>query len=515
MSQFSLDDPLLSVRNSYQKIRNSLLVAKERSLQEISMIMGANRSGFVFVNDSVGNFLYTYSAIDLANSIGLGRELTTRLCDLNGMYDSNFLCEETIASEALKKFERKGVDVLPILRNKRIVGYLEVKTLLELLSYSGPLKIEKEKDDKADSIFSKENMTITLLHDLRTPLMVIQGSCRSARELTKDLPLLARRLELIVAAGNKISTYVDDILDANKARHINDISKQEESVESIVCESIASVSSISNDRNQTLSSNVGEIVAMVDRKLLERCVTNLISNAAKYSGRDSSISVAAEVLESVNSEDLNTLRIIVSDTGAGIDEKLQSSVFDKFFQEEGSNRSSYHKGVGLGLHIANEFAKAHGGKLYLDNDRGSGCHFVLELPDCVTSVADKSGDVSKSNCKSLLVVEDNQDLQQYLSQLLSRNGYEVNVASCGVEALRKIQNSNFDLVLSDINLPNLDGIDLLIGARESQNNLPFVLMTGFLSSYTERLGSVESAGLSSVEKPLNFKNLLGIVESHF
>ena len=222
------------------------------------------------------------------------------------------------------------------------------------------------------------------------------------------------------------------------------------------------------------------------------------------------------------------IEFAISDTGIGIAQERQSAIFEEFSQADESTARKFG-GTGLGLAISRQLAKLMGGTISLQSEIGKGTTFFVTLPvqsvgtDKETIVENRLDQpidqISAANPRKILVVEDNQINQQLIKSVLEKYGHEYVVTQDGleaIEALEKARNSEqlFELVLMDIEMPNLDGIETTKQIRAkglSSSRLPIIAMTA--NAYEQDIQDALAAGMQAhLAKPLNVVKLLALLD---
>lgn len=277
----------------------------------------------------------------------------------------------------------------------------------------------------------------------------------------------------------------------------------------------------------------------MDRDMWEKVVMNLLSNALKFTF-EGAVSVRVAPVPGGGA------RLTVKDTGAGIPQQELSKIFQRFHRVEGA-RSRSHEGTGIGLALAHELVKLHGGEIQVKSEEGRGTEFTVTLrggrehlpaehvvaqpPDAASIVRNAAAyldealqwlpyesqpvaSVAAKSSARVLVADDNSDLRAFLASLLAPH-YDVEVAADGREALAAVRARKPDLVLSDVTMPNLDGLSLVRALRDdsSTRTLPVIL----LSARAGQEASLEglSAGADDyLAKPFTSQELLARVRTH-
>ena len=283
-------------------------------------------------------------------------------------------------------------------------------------------------------------------------------------------------------------------------------------------------------------SSVNELNSFFDQDKVEKIIFNLLSNAFKFTPEKGKIDVLVEFLMSADTDiPLNELNaesyivITVKDTGIGIPYEKQDKIFERFFSED-ANKKLINKGTGIGLSLVNEFVKLHKGKIVLNSEPGKGSVFsiylplildlsvaekipVVSKPDYETSLIEKEelldSALEKSDTKKplILLVEDNEDFLFYLKDNLKMN-YSIIEAQNGLEGWKLAQQRIPDLIVTDIMMPEMDGIELCKNIKSDKNtsHIPVILLTGRTSN-KKRVESFELGADDYITKPFSFEIL--------
>ena len=361
---------------------------------------------------------------------------------------------------------------------------------------------------------AKDHFLATLSHELRMPLTPVLLSV-SALEGRADIPEDVReQLYMIRRNVTLESRLIDDLLDLTR------VTQGKLTIDPCrVCGRDLLGRAIEIVRELAVRKGVQiELVAAVERcevmgdpRRLKQLFWNLLSNAIKFTPSGGRITVR------VTQEPGGTMRIEVADTGIGIEPEKVPLLFNAF--EQGSTKiTRQFGGLGLGLAIVRAITELHGGHVWAEsNGMGHGSTFVVELPLAVEGLglpayperveepeAPAAGLVCLKH-QHLLLVEDHHDTAHLMARLLRNLGYEVSVANSVAAARSLASEYQFDLLVSDIGLPDESGIELMRHVRQ-EYKLPGIALTGF---GTERdRAEILAAGFSEVlVKPVDFKQL--------
>ncbi len=224
---------------------------------------------------------------------------------------------------------------------------------------------------------------------------------------------------------------------------------------SVLDTALESVRPLLDMRHQTVSvsRSAADCFVAGDEVRLCQVISNLLTNASKYSGEGSKIDVSLEPGES-------TAQLYVRDAGIGIDPQMLPQVFDVFLQGD-RTLDRAHDGLGIGLTVVKHLVEMHGGTVRArSGGLGKGSEFRIELPCVAAPLAAKGAGTEPSRAatrRRVLVVEDNRDAGESLREVLSMHGHGVEVVHDGAAALARLEEFAADVVLMDIGLPRMDG----------------------------------------------------------
>ena len=339
------------------------------------------------------------------------------------------------------------------------------------------LKKEKELSDLRTTFL--ENIA----HEIRTPVTLINGHLDLAMEKSSLAQEPKKHLQQALSNSQRILSNADEILELLKLEK-GELPLKEEEIQLNTLfqrlfysfESLAEIKGVKLLFESTIDD---QIACKIDSGRLEKILSNYVSNAIKFSPENGQITFHA----SIQDESLN---VWVKDEGPGIPDAELKKVFQRFYQ---STQNKNVGGIGVGLSIAKEYAESLGGSVLAKNENGM--VFSVTIPistyktELKTAVApttkEKESPLTKLNLDEMpeiLIVEDNPEMNAYLSQILSTN-FSCESAFNGIEALQKVQNKNYQLILSDVMMPQMDGVELKQKVNELENykTVPFIFVT--------------------------------------
>jgi signal transduction histidine kinase/CheY-like chemotaxis protein len=381
------------------------------------------------------------------------------------------------------------------------------------------LQREQEARDAAEKANQlKDEFLATLSHELRNPLNVILGYS----ELLLRLPEIQQSMRLTRMAdalrrnAQSQSQLINDLLDLSRLQR-GKISLNHEpvSLAAIIDNAVETVRADASAKGVDLRLNVGDQLLLVDgdRLRLQQIAWNVLNNAVKFTPSGGSIEISL-------SSDIDHGVLVVKDTGQGIDPRFLPHVFEMFRQADGSNRRR-HGGLGIGLALVKQLVQLHGGSITAESDGpGEGARFTVRLPLMrdreLVAIGSSAGAVELNLLSetSFLIVDDSEDTIAMLTDLLKVSGANVRTATNGADALRIAEDNEFDVILSDISMPEMDGFEFLQRLRQinGREHVPVIAITGF-----GRSGDIErarAAGFySHLTKPLNLQALAEVLKA--
>ena len=365
---------------------------------------------------------------------------------------------------------------------------------------------------------TKENFLANMSHEIRTPLSGILGFTN----LLQKRPLDETSAEFVTSiqrSGENLMTIINDILDLSKIEAgmmritpgIFSINGLLDSIETLFSERV-------KEKKLTISSKVDASIPdtlVGDATRLTQILVNLIGNAIKFTHQGT---VSIEVYNKEQSENRITLGFKITDTGIGIDKEKLTEVFERFNQGEDSTTRNYG-GTGLGLSIVKRLILLQEGDIEVSSEQGKGTTFNFYIPYGISKEqlnAVPSADIShfkdiSNTALKVLVVDDNAINQSLMKHLLSQWNIDFDIASNGLEAVEYLRKKECDLVLMDLQMPQMDGYTAVQEIREILKlDIPIIAMTAHaLPGERERC---LSRGMNEyISKPIKEEELFKLI----
>lgn len=390
---------------------------------------------------------------------------------------------------------------------------LDIADLKKIEEDLAVAKLTAEEANRAKSEFLA-NMS----HEIRTPMTVFLGAIEHLLQIDQ-IPEHRPLLEMSEQSAQRLRLLIDAILDLSRieARGM-EIEEAEFDIRNCLGSAVALFALAAREKNLTLETDVGADVPLRvvgDAVKLGQVLINLIGNALKFTHE-------GEVRVSVLRRS-DTLEFAVADTGIGIPEDKQHLLFQSFSQTDSSFQRRYG-GSGLGLAISKGLVQLMGGQINVQSREGSGSVFTFTLPLKFASENQSNASaetpteepVRENPFARILLAEDDPSIQKVMLILLDRDGWRTESALTGSEAFEKWQGGDFDLILMDLQMPEMDGIETTraIRERESKEKKRICIIGLTAHAQQEIKDDCLLAGMDSVlTKPIKAKDLYASIEA--
>jgi signal transduction histidine kinase/CheY-like chemotaxis protein len=522
-------------------------------LGRLEDLLGADAAAILLVTED-GNYLTGRAAIGLEEEarvrVPMGQGVAGQIAVNRAPVIVDDLSKVEVVSSILATHARSLVGA-PLISEDKVIGVIHVETLephnftaddlnlLQLAADRVALAIEHARLYEAElrarieaetANRTKDEFLATISHELRSPLNSILGWVTLLREGGLHEEAANRALETIERSARSQNRIIGDLLDVSRIINgqldLNVRVMEPAPVIEAGVEAVRPAADAKGIRLQVrLDQKTGPIVGDSDR--LQQVVWNLVSNAIKFTPRNGTVKVRLERADS-------RAVVKVSDTGVGISPKFLPLVFDRFRQADSSSTRS-QGGLGLGLAIVRHLVELHGGEVHAYSEGvGKGATFVVELPLRINRTAALYERTSSSAAAlpgvkldtppaleglRILVVDDESETRDLVSEILSRYEADVMTAASAVEALRILRASSEwrpDVLISDIEMPGADGYELMRWVRalprEYGPQVPAVALTAH-ARVEDRMKALAAGFQTHVPKPVEAAELLTVLGS--
>lgn len=396
------------------------------------------------------------------------------------------------------------------------VRFREKEEQLAALRLLEEEKREAERQREFDQLRVKFLTNVS--HEFRTPVSLIVGPLDQLLSQETN-PAKIRRLDTIRRNARRLLHLVNELLDFRSLEEKESrlLATEGDLILFLkeVTESFRDLS-LRKQINFQFRSALRSYFTEFDKEKIERIMFNLLSNAFKFTQRGGDVSVS--ILHIPGTDEGVLIRL--SDSGIGIEQRKKEQIFEPFFQAE-QNPEILNQGSGVGLSIVREFVKMHNGSIEVESIEGKGTVFTLHLrlqqigagqlpeeepkePEYEKKEDQIQGEAVIASLPEILLVEDNEDFRFYLKDSL-KDHYKVVEASNGKEGWQKVLSAHPKIVISDISMPYLSGVDLCkkIKADKRTSHIPVVLLTA-ITGEDEQLTALSGGADDYVTKPCNF-----------
>lgn len=412
-----------------------------------------------------------------------------------------------------QKYDENGRVVSVLLANRDFTE--EKKRELEQEEALRQEKIKAEKANEAKSIF-----LFNMSHDIRTPMNAIVGySQLMKKELTN--PKLIHYQEMIEQSSKLLLSIINNVLDMARVEsgkmELDENYEVIGNITQLVCSAFAAEASRKNIEFNIIV-NVEHKHIIVDSTKMQEILSNLISNAIKYTSAGGKVTIDTKELP-YDKEGYVLIQTKVSDTGIGMSEEFLPSLFELFTRERNTTLSKI-PGTGLGMAIVKNFVDLMNGSIEVESELGKGSTFTITIPHKIANKDYTNRNIKDSNeCdidfmgKRILLAEDNELNAEITTTILSEMGFEVKAVEDGIFCVNEIQHqpaNTYDLILMDIQMPNMDGYKATHCIRRllqpEKANIPIIAMSA--NAFEEDKKKAFDVKMNDyITKPIDFQKM--------
>lgn len=395
-----------------------------------------------------------------------------------------------------------------------------IKLIIKRTEQKHTAEINQLNESKEKEMHEAKIKFFTMIaHEIRTPVSLIIGPLEKIMRSTPALPDTVRDdLNIIDRNSQRLLFLVNQLLDFRKVEQEEMVMKfARHNIHQLLQAVCERFESFITQHGATLEVNYppASFTAVVDSEAITKLVSNLLTNASKYT-KD-------KVMLSCDTQpELQTFTIRVTDNGIGIDKKNQQMIFQPFYQAMDNK-----PGTGIGLSIVKSIVESHRGRIEVESEPGAGSSFLITLPteqpeECFqeTSLATKEqpempkdllneapSTAIHTSKPMMLIVEDNQEMLNFLSVSFCER-YTILMAENGLEALEKLKDNNVTLIISDWMMPHMDGVTFCKAVRTNPNtsHIPFILLTAKTDTHS-KIEGMDCGADVYIEKPFSMQYL--------
>lgn len=388
------------------------------------------------------------------------------------------------------------------------------------------IRLERLKNKEEQAFYARKIEFFTVMaHEIRTPLSLIIAPLEKLLASNSMQGEEREQLSVMDENAERLMGLVNQLLDFRRIESdAYEIRKEEMEIVSAVQAIYSRFSAIPYQKNIEfrLSTSISSRMVEADPEVVDKILSNLLINAFKFARSRVAMSVQIEH-HAPAAQDF--LCISVEDDGIGIPEENIRNIFTKFFTTAKGNHE-YHNlgGSGIGLALASSLAEKHGARISVKSEEGVRTIFRLELPLSEARAASLSTTVSshisepetanRPGLPTVLLVEDDLAIRDFLKQRFHAEGYNTETASNGREAMKILEDGEVDLIISDWMMTEMDGVEFCRELKSdlSYSHIPFVMLTARGSREAEILG-IETGADAFIMKPFKWKHLVAVARN--
>ncbi|MDB5288643.1 MAG: hypothetical protein JWR05_3592 [Mucilaginibacter sp.] len=498
----------------------------EEQLTMLSLVASRTTSG-VIINNSEGKVEWVNNAFEKITGYSLGDVRDKHLGDsLKGeLTDVSIITKARELSQQMQSFEvdlliyRKDgqplwisvINSVIMADDGKVDKYIEV-----IIDITSKKKAEMEliaaKEEALQLSRAKDMFISVMSHEIRTPLNAVIGM---SHLLLNDNPLPSQtdNLSILKFSAENLMSLINDVLDFTKIETGNiELEKGKVDLRDMANSIAASMQYKAVENKIYLKQSIDETVPLLvigDRARLTQILLNLVSNSVKFTSKGG-VNIDLKVIE--DNEKNVRIRFAVSDTGIGIANNKLNTIFESFKQAEADTTRNYG-GTGLGLAISKRLIELHDSRINVDSVLGQGSTFwfTITFNKIEDNTINDNNKVETELNINVLVVDDNQINRLLINKVLKKWGANADFAENGIEAIEKLeQHKNFDVVLMDIHMPLMGGLEATDIIRSKSEpyfqKLPIIALTA--SVLSNQMGQIEDAGMNDyILKPFDPKTL--------
>jgi len=427
---------------------------------------------------------------------------------------ANQMAESAVPLRVVMPGERFGEEQRRVLTGKLSNKVAELEAALsESRDKEIRLRQTMEETIKAEQALEESNKHLlrknqeiqsfyhTVSHELKTPLT-------SAREFISILvdglagPLNKTQQEYLGIARescNRLRICIDDLMDATRLETGKlSLDMKPGSLATLIRQLVVILGPVAARKQIILHEEVQSDLPNFpfDENRLMQVLANLVNNALKHTPENGRVTITAGEAP----EHPGSIQVCINDTGCGIAPAEAERIFERLYQVP-LNDGGSPQGVGLGLYICRELVQSHGGKIWVESELGHGSTFSFVIPK-----------EQASEAIHVLFVDDEARMRDLMRRALERQGFQVTTAEDGAVALEKMRQELPEVVITDLEMPNTDGVETLRQIRKNWGLLPVIILTGFPDTEIMRR-AMEFSPFTLLAKPCPTEQLIETIRS--
>lgn len=396
------------------------------------------------------------------------------------------------------------------------------KMEIEKMRKRNRIKMEREQNRKEHEFYKQKiDFFTSMAHEIRTPLSLIIAPLEKLIRTNHWKPEVKEQLTIMDENSNRLLSLTNQLLDFRRMESdVYKIHPEKIEVVSLVHNLFSRFSSISYQKGIqfSISEKINRLEVKADPEALTKILSNLLINAFKFTRTRVEICINKPFTKDKHS----FFSISVEDDGIGIPEEDIQHVFEKFYQvSSGTHEYSNLGGNGIGLALAKTLAEKHQGSLSVKSEQNVRTVFTVNIPFVPLETSaikpdEKQEEIveNKEKKPAILIVEDDPSLLDFICKSIKETGFKSFKAKNGKEALALLDKNNIDLIISDVMMPEMDGLQFCKQIKEDMNysHIPLMLLTARANMEVEIEG-IESGADAYITKPFKWKHVLAVVHN--
>ena len=395
------------------------------------------------------------------------------------------------------------------------ISYKDGKALQGILRDITERKEMEEQLRQTQKLESIGNLAAGIAHDFNNILTVIQGNAQMAETEIGEDNIAQTYLDNVINSSQKAASLTEQLLLFSRKQPMD---FQTINLNSIIRDVLKMLRRLLGEKIKIETKLAEDLYSIkADRNNLEQVIMNMAINSKDAMPEGGTLSLSTkniktrngELESEKNSESQAIVRMIIKDTGTGIKEQNLDKIFDPFFTTKG-----LAKGTGMGLSAVYGIVKKHKGQIEVQSEYGQGTTFQIDFPAIQVSqqakkTPEKPGQQLKGMGEKILFIEDNPDVLKVGRIILEQNGYKVETVKNAAEALQvyKSNRKDYDLIISDVVLPDTNGLEIVDNIKSIDPDIPIILCSGYTDDKSHRK-EINEKGYTFIQKPFNIKEML-------
>ena len=427
--------------------------------------------------------------------------------------------------------------------------FFYAKYLVDIANRKHTLRMQKLNDQREKEIARlKIDFFTNIAHEIRTPLTLINGPLDRLRKTGNGSPETLEEYDIMHKNTNHLLKLVNQLMNFRKIEDNKYVLNYRQiNIVEVLREIYTRFTPLARQKQIEFNfvSDCDFYEISLDHELFISAVSNLLTNAFKFTKSSIGLTLTTSFSSTPGDSGLNHVKISVRDNGIGIPEGKLKLIFDPFFQiKDKKAENPSFSGIGLGLSYTRSIIELHSGSLWVNSQPGEGSEFIIELPEnnvesevsikgkavdnnldiyeSVSDIINIKANENNANTQGvflttahpeILIVEDNEDLRQFLSRQL-QGQYLVHLAENGLKALAILKKREIELIITDLMMPEMDGIELCKHVKNNieTSHIPVIILTA-KATMESKIEGTEIGADAYLEKPFSFEYLSVLIKN--